>query len=349
MNSVFLSKIIRNKTLQHVLFWMISYFVLLRFFAYSSELHTSDWIYAGLFHVPLVIAVYFNLRWFIPKFLNRKKYGFYSVSILVLVVLSALLLRFTFEVLTDIIFPGYYFISYYELLDYAKFAIVYLALTTLLKLSKGWFELYETKQLLERLKSEKLEAEISALKGQVNPHFLFNSLNSIYSLSIENEPVTSDFILKLSDVLRYMIYEANVEKVPLKKEIKYLENYIELQRLRVNENAEILVKIDGSLKDQMIAPLLLIPLVENGFKHGIKGETERAFIHIFIEIEGQEFQMHIKNNKGQVDEIDQSDFKGIGLQNVKRRLELLYPKKHKIDIVETDKTFEVKLKLQLTA
>jgi len=215
-------------------------------------------------------------------------------------------------------------------------------------LSKGWFELYETKQLLEKLKSEKLQTELSALKGQINPHFLFNSLNSIYSLSIENEPLTSKFILKLSNVLRYMIYEANDEKVPLKKEINYLESYVELQRLRVDEEAEIRVEIKGDLNDQQIAPLLLIPLIENGFKHGIKGDTENAFIHIFMDLKGWDFHFNVENNKGYVDEIENDQFKGIGLQNVQRRLELLYPKKHEMKIRETNSTFEVDLKIDLS-
>jgi len=218
----------------------------------------------------------------------------------------------------------------------------------LLKLSKGWFELYETKQLLEKLKSEKLQAELSALKGQINPHFLFNSLNSIYSLSIDNEPITSDFILKLSDVLRYMIYEANDERVPLKKEINYLQNYIELQRLRVDEKAKINVEIKGELNNQKVAPLLLIPLVENGFKHGIKGETENSFIDVFINVEGQDFYFNVKNNKGQIDEIENGKFNGIGLKNVQRRLELLYPEKHKMKIKETNSTFEIDLKIDLS-
>ncbi len=348
MNTAFLTKIVRNKIVQHGLFWMLSFLVLLQFFAYSDELHKADWIYAGLFHLPLILAVYINLRLLIPKLLNRKRYVFYIAFFIILTLFTAWFLQFTFEVLTDYIFPGYYFISYYELVDYFKFGMAYLVLTTLLKLSKGWFELYETKQLLEQLKSEKLQTELLALKGQINPHFLFNSLNSIYSLSIEKEPVTSKFILKLSDVLRYMIYEANVEKVSLKKEITYLENYVELQRLRVDEKAEIKVEVKGKANHLKIAPLLLIPLVENGFKHGIKGDTKNAFINIFMNVEKHDFHFNVKNNRGQVDVIEKDHFNGIGLQNVQRRLELLYPEKHELKIKELNKTFEVDLKINLS-
>jgi LytS/YehU family sensor histidine kinase len=145
-----------------------------------------------------------------------------------------------------------------------------------------------------------------------------------------------------------MIYEANVEKVSLKKEITYLENYVELQRLRVDEQAEVKIAIKGKTNNLKIAPLLLIPLVENGFKHGIKGATENAFIHIFINIEKQLFQFSVKNNSGQVDKIETDQFNGIGLQNVQRRLELLYPGKHELKIKESDKTFEVDLKINLS-
>lgn len=349
MHSDFISKLIRNRWLQHVLFWMLSFWILLHFFAYSNDLSKTDWIYTGLFHLPLMLAVYINLRGLIPLLLNSKRYLFYALTLFVLTLFTAWFLQFTFEVLTDYIFPGYYFISYYELADYFKFGLAYLVLTTLLKLSKGWFELYETKQLLEKLKSEKLQTELMALKGQINPHFLFNSLNSIYSLSIENEPVAPQFILKLSDVLRYMIYEANVEKVPLKKEIEYLENYVELQRLRVDEKVKIVFETDRKIKDQQIAPLLLIPLVENGFKHGVKGDVENAFINIFIKIEGPQFSFSVENNKGQVDEVEPAGYKGIGLQNVQRRLDLLYPGKHQMKIADNQKTFKVDLKLELSA
>lgn len=349
MKSDFITRLIRNRLLQHALFWMLSFWFLLNFFAYSNELSKTDWIYAGLFHLPLVLAVYINLRGLIPLLLNTKKYLLYAAALFGLTFFTSWFLQFTFEKLTDYIFPGYYFISYYALADYFKFSLAYLALTTLLKLSKGWFELYETKQLLEKLKSEKLQTELMALKGQINPHFLFNSLNSIYSLSIENEPVAPQFILKLADVLRYMIYEANVEKVPLKKEMEYLENYVELQRLRVDEKVKIVFETDGKIKDQQIAPLLLIPLVENGFKHGIKGDVENAFINIFIKIEGLKFSFIVENNKGLVDEVEPIGYKGIGLQNVRRRLDLLYPGKHQLEILDNDKTFKVNLNLELSA
>ncbi len=346
MNQQILVKIIRNKVVQHTLFWVLSFGVLLQFFAYSDELHKSDWIYAGLFHLPLILAVYTNLRLLIPQLLNGSRYLLFILSLLVLILFTTWFLQFTFEVLTDYIFPGYYFISYYEMADYIKFGLIYLLLTTLLKLSKSWFELNETKQLLEKLNSEKLQAELSALKGQINPHFLFNSLNSIYSLSIENEPITSKFILKLSEVLRYMIYEANEEKVSLKNELKYLENFVELQRLRVDD-ADVKIEFLGNSKKSKIAPLLLIPLVENGFKHGIKGDTENAFIHIFAKTEKNDFYFSVKNNKGQIDETESDRFKGIGLKNVQRRLELIYPNKHEIRILESDTTFKVVLNINL--
>ena len=132
-------------------------------------------------------------------------------------------------------------------------------------------------------------------------------------------------------------------------EIKYLKNYIELQRLRVDEEAKIDFEVKGKIKDQKIAPLLLMPLVENGFKYGIKGDTENAYIDIILQIDGPEFQFSVENNKGALDEIEPKTYGGVGLKNVKRTLELLYPGKHQLNIEDHKNSFRVDLKLELSA
>jgi len=343
------TKILQNRVLQHTLFWTLSYFILVRLFAYGDSLVTTDFIYAFLFHIPLVIGVYLHLHSYGFNFLVEKNYaplilrstifipGFVSFLFLIL-----------FKDAVDYIFPGYYFISYYQFKDYYLFALVYIGITTLLKLSKSWFELENAKHQISLLKEQKLSTELQALKGQINPHFLFNSLNSIYSLSLDNEKITPKIILKLSDLLRFMLYEANEEKVSLKKELNYLENYIEIQKLRVPENTDIQLIKEGDIHQHKIVPLLLIPLVENGFKHGIKGDIKNAFIHISYNIINTDFIFSVKNNKGYVDEVEGNKFKGIGLKNVKRRLELLYPNKHEISINDLEKEFQVQLKIDLS-
>lgn len=346
-NNTFAKKIIQNRVVQHTLFWSLSFFVLLNIFAYGEHLGKTDYIYAILFHIPLVLVVYFNLRFLLPKFLSQKRYWSYFILIIPTLSMIAWFSQFMFERLVDYIFPGYFFISYFEFQDYVLFILIYLFVSTLLKMSKGWFELMETQQQLNLLKEENLTTELMALKSQINPHFLFNSLNSIYSLSLDNEAITPKIILKLSELLRFMLYEASEEKVSLEKEIYHLGNYIDLQRIRVSEQAEIKFEQTRDYDDFKIAPLLLLPLVENGFKHGIKGDVENAFIHISSTIENGTFVFSVKNNKGIVDEITDDKFKGIGLKNVKRRLALIYPERHGLKIEENEKTFFITLKIQL--
>jgi LytS/YehU family sensor histidine kinase len=222
------------------------------------------------------------------------------------------------------------------------------ALTTLLKLSKGWFLLSRAEKQIMIINQKKVESELKALKSQINPHFLFNSLNNIYSLSMWESRKAPSAILKLSDLMRYLLYESNEEKVLLDKEIDFLENYIDLQRLRSSRNANIEFNREGSPGVLKIAPLLLLPLVENSFKHGIKGDTDGGYVKINMGIMENKLEMSLKNNKGKTVEVEDLDKSGIGLANVRRRMELLYPEKSLLEIIETESDFNVKLKLELT-
>jgi LytS/YehU family sensor histidine kinase len=254
----------------------------------------------------------------------------------------------TFNKLIDYILPGYYFISYYEYADILKFVVVYIGLTTLLKLSKSWFLLMEADRKLMRAEKEKINNELLALRSQINPHFLFNSLNSIYSLALHQSGKTPAAILKISDLMRYMLYEANEDKVPLKNELQFLENYFELQKLRSDDRTEIKLNVAGEVKKQQIAPLLFLPFIENSFKHGVKGDPEGGFTRVSINVNGEEVQLDVINNKGKIDKVEKGDFQGIGLQNARRRLELLYPQRHTLSIDDLEDSFEVKLKIVMS-
>jgi sensor histidine kinase YesM len=337
-----------NRIVQHVLFWMVSFTFLVNFFATSPGITGIDFIYTSLFHISLAAAVYINIFILIPLILRKGSYILYLVSVLTLIFLAALLNRFTFNNLVDIILPGYYFISYYALEDILKFVFVYVALTSLLKLSKGWFMLMEADRKLLLIEKEKTATELQALKSQVNPHFLFNSLNNIYSLSLSGSPRTPEVILRLSDLMRYMLYESNEPFVPIDKELTYLKNYIELQKIRSGAEASISYDFSGTLKKQKVAPLLFLPFIENGFKHGIKAETKGGFMNIRISLNDNELYFSVENNKGQVDEVEMDAGRGIGLQNAKRRLELIYPGKHTLDIEDKDLSYKVELKLLLS-
>jgi len=221
--------------------------------------------------------------------------------------------------------------------------VAFISITSLIKLSKGWFKLSEANHQLSQLQKEKIETELKALKGQINPHFLFNSMNSIYSLALNRSEKTPEIILKLSDIMRYIIYEANTDFVDLSKEINYLKDYIDLQKLRTDNRASIQFEINGALDNIRVAPLLFFPLVENSFKHGIKGATGKSFVTINLQISDNLVKFIIENNKGITDNVEKKEYKGIGLDNVKKRLEMTYPDKHELSITNTDDIFKVEL------
>lgn len=341
-------KLAGNRTLQHVLFWTISYIFLVNFFSTSNKVEKIDYVYTALFHVSLVTVVYLNIWILIPRVLQKGRYLVYFLCLLVLIFTMSQFNQVTFNHLVDLVLPGYYFISFYDIGDILKFVFVYVALTSLLKLSKGWFLLTRAEKQIMLIRQEKVESELKALKSQINPHFLFNSLNNIYSLSMGETGKAPAAILKLSNLMRYMLYESNEEKVPLEKEIEFLENYIELQRLRSDQRSTIEYSKDGSSGGLKIAPLLFLPLVENSFKHGIKGDPAGGYVKIKLDIGESNLELSLENNKGKVDEIEGQEDSGIGLANVKRRLELLYPEKSLLETHDTGGDFKVKLKLELT-
>jgi LytS/YehU family sensor histidine kinase len=252
---------------------------------------------------------------------------------------------FIFNYLIDKLFPGYYFISYYDFADILLFHIVYLILTSLLKLSKEWFELLESRTRVAQLEQEKTHNELKALRSQVNPHFLFNSLNNIYSLSLKKADETPQVILALSDMFRYMIYETGEDLIELTKEVAFLEKYIKLQQIRSDQKADITFDVNGDTHGIKVAPLVFLPFLENSFKHGIKGDTTGGYVHLRIDIDRDTIHFQLSNNKGKADDIEKEKKSGIGLENVRRRLELQYPGNHTLDIKESEDGFFVSLKL----
>ncbi|WP_408031213.1 sensor histidine kinase [Tenacibaculum xiamenense] len=202
---------------------------------------------------------------------------------------------------------------------------------------------YEQSKLIKTLRQEKSQAELSLLKTQINPHFFFNTLNNLYSLTIKNSTKAPEVILKLSDMMRYTIYEGEKENVSIEREINYLKNYIELHKIRHRNNNDIQFHIENT-KNNLIAPLLFIILVENAFKHGMERLTSNAFIHIKLESNLKGVFFSIKNN---FDEETKNQDSGIGLKNLKRRLALTYPDNHELHIKKSDKEFEVQLNIYM--
>ena len=325
MKKDLLLRFVRLRWLQHLLFWGIAYYMMLHLFASSGEIRQIDYIYTAVFLVTLALCVNINIFVLIPLFLARQRYFLYGLLVIFSVCFFAWLNKLTFSKFIDAILPGYYFISYYEYGDLLKFFVGVTLITTLLKLSKGWFLLMDARNKLSLLEKEHTMSALEALKGQINPHFLFNSLNTLYSLVLKKSEKAPELILKLSGFLRYILYETSGGFVDLDKEISYMQDYVELQKLRSGEQASINFRVKGRAEGKKIAPLLFLPLVENSFKHGIKGGTGLTFVDILWSIEERVLEFTTRNNKGFADVPVMNEYHGIGLSNLRKRLEYLYP------------------------
>jgi LytS/YehU family sensor histidine kinase len=188
-------------------------------------------------------------------------------------------------------------------------------------------------------------AELNFLKAQINPHFLFNTLNNLYYLAFTQSPNTTEVIAKLSQMMRYMIYDSNHSLVPLNKEIEYMQNYISLERLRLNNVIPIRFDVQGNPEEVRIAPLIFITFLENAFKHGVSNNKPDAWVNISVRLEGKDCIYQVENSKISLGGDAKS---GIGLQNVRRRLELTYPGKYQLAINDQSDRYSIQLNLILS-
>ncbi len=211
-------------------------------------------------------------------------------------------------------------------------------------LLRVFIEWGKNEDLRKKVENEKTNSELQFLKTQLNPHFLFNSLNAIYSLSAKNSKDTSEAIINLSELMRYMLYEADKDLVPLCKELEYIKNYVQLQRLRLSDSINVILKISGEDRNKVIPPLLFISFIENAFKYGTdyKGKT---YVGINLSIENGSIYFRVENKIGTFRKQKKSS--GVGLENIKNRLKLLYPDSHKLEVRNNGKTYSVDLNLYL--
>lgn len=195
------------------------------------------------------------------------------------------------------------------------------------------------------MQQDMLKSEVSYLKAQINPHFLFNTLNSLYALSLVKSDDAPNAILKLSSIMRYVVTESSKEKVSLKSELDYISDYIDLQKLRLTKNTQIDYKIYGSVENQAIAPLLFIPIIENCFKYGVN-QTENVVIKIHISVDNNEILLETFNKKvaKNISELEKTE---TGIINTQKRLDILYLNKYKLNIENTDSDYKVQLKINL--
>ena len=223
----------------------------------------------------------------------------------------------------------------FQLLFYAAIGTSYRLISDRMK---------EDEEIKEQ-ENERLKSELSFLRSQISPHFMFNVLNSVVSLSRRKPEMVEPVVVKLSELMRYMIYETNDSIVPISKELAYLESYIDLQRIRFGDDIQINFTHELGPTSSSIEPMLLIPFVENAFKHGV-GFIENPTIEIELKDSAKELTFHVSNKKGATLNEKKDESSGIGLANVNRRLELLYPSNHELVIKETDSEFEITLTIK---
>jgi len=307
--------------------------------AIFMEYFVKNFLYVVTFHLTIIAAVYLNLNVLIARFLNRSRFAIYLIYSIGLVLLTAITNFALFNYFIDRLFPSLYYISYFRIWELILIVIAYLIFTS------GLFLVWQYAQMLIE-KRDAARNELSALKAQINPHFLFNNLNTIYSMASQNDQRTTDVILKLSDFLRYVLYDTSSERIALNKEVEMIQTYIGLQKERINpEITTIELETSGDFSGVEIAPLLLLPLAENCFKHGVG--KDRGYIHIFIGYNNQQLVFRTENNVALREKTDTNENGGIGIPNVEKRLTLIYPKLHSLEYGESERIFRLDMKIDL--
>ncbi|NER15377.1 hypothetical protein GWK08_18120 [Leptobacterium flavescens] len=336
-------RLIKYEPLLHILFWSAALFYpYLKFIGIEGGYDSTIW-HALVDIVFYAIPVYILYFWFFPL----KNKGRFILPVVLMFIINTFLYM--------------YFDSFFHEENPYPINIV-LVRTTVIKIlgylsfSLAFFALYSIKELFRKQKeideiaNKEQQAQLRLLKGQINPHFLFNTLNTIYASALDKEEKTPDLILKLSDSFRYVLHEGQKNKVALKKEVRHLKDYINLQKERLSDKVEVDWKEDIDNYEQQIPPLLLISFVENAFKYSsvLTGAGHRIIIKIVLKEKDFRFycENSFKENYHDEMEINWKE-SGIGLQNTRKRLQLLFPGKHELKINSEDYKFKVDLSIQL--
>lgn len=331
--------------IDHFLFWLLT----VGFHAYThSGLITQAGF--GQFALELVVrngllavVIYSNLLIAIP-ILNSQKRIWKALAIILVSVLLYIMLKNLHDVylygyiMNNPARQGFFHNTFYNF----SIVLFYLAFASTLYLSKQW---YIQKELIRKIELEKLNAELEYLKAQINPHFLFNSLNTVFFQIDKQNTAARETLSKFSDMLRYQLYECNGKEIDIGKEIHYIKNYVELQRLRKDEHYDIRFSFADELKNFTLPPLLLLPFIENAFKHVSHFSDKKNIIDIDIRKTGDTFQLKVSNTKDPKTVLTSG---GIGLKNVQRRLELLYNYRYTLTITDQPENFNVLLNLKVT-
>ncbi len=330
----------------HLSFWAVyfSFFFYQISFGRHGVLKFSFAFRETAIHVGFVVlVVYINYGLLLPRYLKNRNLLRYLLEFLPVFV-SLMAAYVLFKRYDSIGTPPHEFFSSSKFVVQHSLSVFFIVIfVAFIKFVEDWFD-FESRQ--REIENEKLNSELRFLKEQINPHFLFNTLNNLYYLAVINSPNTPGVIEKLSHMMRYMLYDSNHPKVPLSKEIEYMKNYISLEKLRLNNEIPISFEVEGNVGDFYIVPLILNTFLENAFKHGLNNNSTDAFVYISIRVEGQNCIYCVENSKPAVN-TRAEEKSGIGLQNVKRRLDLSYPGRYSLDVEESADSYKVRLEITL--
>ncbi len=333
-----------DKTLKtiglHLAFWIL---IILYFaWGFGLDLNPMKSILNAMFFLPgHMIMVYSLLYFLVPKFLLNRKYWQFFLGLIIVVALCALYTVVAqLSVNSDPRLQGANFSVGRNILPFIHVG----GIAASIKLLKYWYE--QKRQTLEA-EQQRAVAELKLLKAQLHPHFLFNTLNNLYSHTLEFSPKSPEIVLKLSDLLRFMIYESNSPKIALAEEVELMQNYISLEKLRYGDRLDLSLSITGDIEKYQIAPLLLLPFLENAFKHGTSKQIDQCWISFNLAVEDSWMHFKLINSIDPSEEEHLTFPGGLGLENVMRRLEILYKGKYKLDTQKLKEVYVVDLEIQL--
>jgi two-component system, LytTR family, sensor kinase len=335
----------RNFIIPHILFWMASivFFAVALVYTRDFSISAIDLTTAISFFITIVylaLAVYINLLWLLPSFFKRRRFLLFT-GLEIANIFGFVLLNY----FTSNAFEGGHTNVRNEAIAEIILVTIFLVVTTLLKFMRDSIALQDAEIRVKEAERQKIEAELKALKSQVNPHFFFNTLNSLYSLSLDKSETAPEMILKLSDLMRYVIYEAKDSKVPLGKQLEFLRSYVYLEQLRFGAGLKVEFTVKGGHSSVPVEPLLFIAFVENAFKHGSHNPQSNPFINILFDLEEPDrIRFTVMNNH---DPMEEGHEEGFGLLNVRKRLDLLYPGKYILEISEDSGVYRVDLNIDL--
>lgn len=312
--------------------------------AHSAKFYLLNYLVMGLFNISLY---FINYLFLLVEFLKKKRKYLLYLLFFFLFLIGSTFLKSAIAVLCPDELLVYTQKNQLKSMPVNQYALIclftsgfFLVSSCIIRLIADWFSVQRTQM---RLESEKKDMELQFLKSQLNPHFLFNSLNNIYSLAYQKSEKTADAVLKLSEIMRYMIYESNDSWVDLSKEVEYVQSFVELQKLRFKEDAAVNISLHGTIDGQKIVPLILISFVENAFKHGVANDPSDP-IRISISANQKILHFSITNKKSKA---NKDALGGVGLNNVERRLQLLYQDRYKLNVVNSPTHYTTELMLDL--